>query len=42
VRSENAVRGLLGSDIECPHVGRRLLHRYLDHCVESGLLPPPQ
>jgi nonribosomal peptide synthetase MxcG len=41
VRSGNTARGLAGSDIGCPHIGRRLLHRYLDYCVGSGLLPPP-
>lgn len=39
VRSEETVRSLAGSGIECPHVDRHLLHRYLDHCVEAGLLP---
>ncbi|WP_433937097.1 myxochelin non-ribosomal peptide synthetase MxcG [Sorangium cellulosum] len=41
VRCDNVARDLAGSGIECPPIDRALLHRYLDRCVEQGLLPPP-
>ncbi|WP_437786409.1 myxochelin non-ribosomal peptide synthetase MxcG [Sorangium sp. So ce1097] len=41
VRCDNVARGLAGSGIACPPTDRALLHRYLDRCVEQGLLPPP-
>ncbi|TWE15931.1 non-ribosomal peptide synthetase [Kitasatospora atroaurantiaca] len=34
-------RALADSGIHCPPVDRRLIHRYLDHCVATGFLPPP-
>lgn len=40
VRCENVLRGLLGSGVECPSIDQALLHHYLDHCVETGWLPP--
>jgi amino acid adenylation domain-containing protein/thioester reductase-like protein len=36
-----AVEKLAPAGIECPPVGERLVHRYLDHLVEAKLLPPP-
>ncbi|AUX23111.1 peptide synthetase [Sorangium cellulosum] len=41
VRCDNVTRGLAGSGVVCPPIDRALLHRYLDHCVERGLLPRP-
>ncbi|URN14985.1 MULTISPECIES: non-ribosomal peptide synthetase [Streptomyces] len=41
VRADNVLRGLEGTGIRCPQADRALVFRYLDHCVESGILPPP-
>ncbi|MFE1797928.1 amino acid adenylation domain-containing protein [Streptomyces sp. NPDC059517] len=41
IRSDNVRNGLRGSGITCPPVDRDLVFRYLDHCVTSGMLPPP-
>ncbi|MCQ0002147.1 thioester reductase domain-containing protein [Streptomyces sudanensis] len=41
VRADNVLRGLAGTGISCPQADRALVFRYLDHCVESGILPPP-
>ncbi|MCG8350230.1 MAG: hypothetical protein MI924_20890, partial [Chloroflexales bacterium] len=41
VRCEHVLNGLAGSGIECPPIDHTLLCRYLDYCVETGLLPPP-
>ncbi|MFI1413245.1 amino acid adenylation domain-containing protein [Streptomyces sp. NPDC020707] len=41
IRSDNVRNGLRGSGITYPPVDRALVFRYLDHCVTSGLLPPP-
>jgi nonribosomal peptide synthetase MxcG len=41
VRADNVVRGLEGSGITCPRPDRALVFRYLDHCVKTGILPPP-
>lgn len=42
VRCDNVTRGLDGSGVVCPPIDRALLYRYLDHCVERGLLPRPR
>ncbi len=39
IRCERLVQALAGSGISCPPTDRRLLYRYLDYCVEQGLLP---
>ncbi|MFD8719174.1 hypothetical protein ACFV2H_14515 [Streptomyces sp. NPDC059629] len=41
VRADNVLRGLEGTGIVCPRADRALVFRYLDHCVENGILPPP-
>ncbi|MFH8800911.1 amino acid adenylation domain-containing protein [Streptomyces sp. NPDC017936] len=41
VRADNVLRGLEGTGITCPPADRALVFRYLDHCVENGILPPP-
>ncbi|MEU5594340.1 amino acid adenylation domain-containing protein [Streptomyces sp. NPDC020298] len=41
VRADNVLRALEGTGISCPQADRALVFRYLDHCVESGILPPP-
>ncbi|WP_438036869.1 myxochelin non-ribosomal peptide synthetase MxcG [Sorangium sp. So ce204] len=41
VRCDNLERGLAGTGITCPPIDRALFYRYLDRCVEEGLLPPP-
>ncbi|MFI6047719.1 amino acid adenylation domain-containing protein [Nocardia sp. NPDC051321] len=41
VHSANVVRGLATSTVRCPQIDRELLHRYLDHCIRTHLLPPP-
>ncbi|MEU3517407.1 amino acid adenylation domain-containing protein [Streptomyces sp. NPDC006654] len=41
VRADNVLRGLEGTGIVCPRADRALVFRYLDHCVENGVLPPP-
>ncbi|MFE7032010.1 amino acid adenylation domain-containing protein [Streptomyces sp. NPDC057621] len=41
IRSDNVRNGLRGSGITCPPVDQDLVLRYLDHCVTSGILPPP-
>ncbi|MFF4449480.1 amino acid adenylation domain-containing protein [Streptomyces sp. NPDC001502] len=41
VRADNVLRGLEGTGIRCPQPDRALVFRYLDHCVETGILPPP-
>ncbi|HVK67319.1 MAG TPA: thioester reductase domain-containing protein, partial [Polyangium sp.] len=41
VRCDNVIGGLSGSGIDCPAIDRSLVFRYLDHCVETGKLPPP-
>lgn len=41
IRSERVVQALAGTGVSCPPTDRALLHRYLGHCVERGLLPPP-
>jgi nonribosomal peptide synthetase MxcG len=34
-------QALAGSGLSCPPTDRQLLYRYLDYCVEQGLLPKP-
>ncbi|MDT0485635.1 amino acid adenylation domain-containing protein [Streptomyces doebereineriae] len=41
VRADNVLRALEGTGIDCPQADRALVFRYLDHCVENGILPPP-
>ncbi|MEZ3181808.1 amino acid adenylation domain-containing protein [Streptomyces pimonensis] len=41
VRADNVLRGLEGTGISCPQADRTLMFRYLDYCVENGILPPP-
>ncbi|QIS14174.1 non-ribosomal peptide synthetase [Nocardia arthritidis] len=41
VHNANVVRGLAASTLRCTPIDRELLHRYLDHCIDTGLLPPP-
>lgn len=41
IHTDNVRRGLHGSGIACPPVGRDLVFRYLNHCVAAGVLPPP-
>nr|ATY72525.1 non-ribosomal peptide synthetase [Streptomyces thioluteus] len=41
VRADNVLRGLDGTGIACPEADRALMFRYLDHCVEAGVLPAP-
>ncbi|RPF36907.1 non-ribosomal peptide synthetase [Streptomyces sp. TLI_185] len=41
VRADNVLRGLENTGISCPQADRALVFRYLDHCVENGILPPP-
>ncbi|MBH1937502.1 amino acid adenylation domain-containing protein [Streptomyces sp. AV19] len=41
VRADNVLRGLDGTGIACPQADRALMFRYLDHCVEAGVLPAP-
>lgn len=41
VRADRVLRGLAGTDIICPPTDRALVFRYLDHCVKTGILPPP-
>lgn len=41
VRCDNLTRGLAGSGVECPPIDRAIMSRYLDYCVETGLLPRP-
>lgn len=41
VRADNVLRALDGTGISCPRADRALVFRYLDHCVENGILPPP-
>jgi nonribosomal peptide synthetase MxcG len=41
VRADNVLRGLAGTGISCPPADRALVFRYLDHCVKTGILPPP-
>jgi nonribosomal peptide synthetase MxcG len=41
VRCDNLTRGLAGSGLECPRVGRDEIAGYLDACVARGLLPAP-
>ncbi|WPB73388.1 myxochelin non-ribosomal peptide synthetase MxcG [Archangium violaceum] len=38
---ERVTRSLAGTGISCPPADRQLLFRYLDSCVEQGLLPAP-
>ncbi|WP_224366826.1 myxochelin non-ribosomal peptide synthetase MxcG [Hyalangium versicolor] len=40
IRCERVLQGLEGSGISCPRTDRSLMYRYLDSCVEQGLLPP--
>jgi nonribosomal peptide synthetase MxcG len=40
-RCERLTRALAGTGISCPPADRQLLFRYLDSCVEQGLLPAP-
>ncbi|MFE9372984.1 amino acid adenylation domain-containing protein [Streptomyces sp. NPDC006711] len=42
VRADNVLRGLEGTGITCPEADRALVFRYLDHCVKTGTLPPPE
>jgi nonribosomal peptide synthetase MxcG len=39
--TDNMTRGLAGTGIACPPPDADLMRRYLDHCVRTGLLPPP-
>ncbi|WP_257458612.1 myxochelin non-ribosomal peptide synthetase MxcG [Archangium lipolyticum] len=41
IRSERVTQALEGSGISCPVADRQLFYRYLDYCVEHGLLPRP-
>jgi nonribosomal peptide synthetase MxcG len=41
IRCERLTQALAGSGISCPAADRPLLYRYLDYCVEHGLLPKP-
>lgn len=41
IRCERISQALAGSGITCPPADRQLLYRYLDTCVEQGLLPKP-
>ncbi|WP_224244035.1 myxochelin non-ribosomal peptide synthetase MxcG [Hyalangium gracile] len=41
IRCEQLLQALEGSGISCPPTDRQLLYRYLDSCVEQGLLPGP-
>ncbi|MBR8642795.1 amino acid adenylation domain-containing protein [Streptomyces tuirus] len=41
VRADNVLRDLEGTGVSCPPADRALLFRYLDHCVRTGMLPPP-
>ncbi|HYI00035.1 myxochelin non-ribosomal peptide synthetase MxcG [Hyalangium sp.] len=41
IRCERLKQALADSGISCPPTDRRLLYRYLDYCVEQGLLPRP-
>ncbi|MFJ9817780.1 amino acid adenylation domain-containing protein [Streptomyces sp. NPDC101151] len=41
VRADNVRKGLRGSGITCPSIGRDLVFRYLDRCVAMGDLPAP-
>ncbi|ADO71384.1 myxochelin non-ribosomal peptide synthetase MxcG [Stigmatella aurantiaca] len=41
LRSDRLLQALSGSGISCPGTDRPLLHRYLDYCVEQGLLQRP-
>ncbi|MGV9315112.1 amino acid adenylation domain-containing protein [Streptomyces sp. NPDC003691] len=41
VRADRVLRGLEGTGISCPRADRTLVFRYLDHCVEKGILPAP-
>ncbi|AKJ02788.1 nonribosomal peptide synthetase MxcG [Archangium gephyra] len=40
-RCERLTQALAGTGISCPPADRQLLFRYLDSCVEQGLLPAP-
>jgi nonribosomal peptide synthetase MxcG len=41
VHADNVRKGLRGTGITCPPVGRDLVFRYLDRCVATGELPAP-
>ncbi|WP_225411400.1 myxochelin non-ribosomal peptide synthetase MxcG [Stigmatella hybrida] len=41
LRSERVLHALSGSGISCHKTERQLFHRYLDYCVEQGLLQRP-
>lgn len=41
IRCDRVTRALAGSGISCPPADRHLVYRYLDYCVEQGLLPAP-
>ncbi|WNG46497.1 amino acid adenylation domain-containing protein [Archangium minus] len=41
IRCDRVTQALAGSGISCPPADRHLLYRYLDYCVEQGLLPAP-
>ncbi|MDF9816895.1 amino acid adenylation domain-containing protein [Streptomyces sp. SPB162] len=41
VVADNLLHGLRGSGVSCPSIDRRLVHRYLERCVTTGALPPP-
>jgi thioester reductase-like protein len=38
----NAALGLAESAIDCPHIDRPVLDRYIHYLVESGFLPAPK
>lgn len=42
VLADNVLRGLEGTGITCPEADRALVFRYLDHCVKTGTLAPPE
>ncbi|QSQ26365.1 myxochelin non-ribosomal peptide synthetase MxcG [Pyxidicoccus parkwayensis] len=41
IRFQRVLQALAGSGITCPPTDRALLFRYLEFCVEQGLLPRP-
>ncbi|OXY92785.1 non-ribosomal peptide synthetase [Streptomyces diastatochromogenes] len=41
VHTDHVRKGLRGSGITCPSIGRDLVFRYLDRCVATGELPAP-
>jgi nonribosomal peptide synthetase MxcG len=41
IRCQRVLQALAGSGITCPPADRALLFRYLEFCVEQGLLPRP-